>query len=351
VSRFRFAALTGVAGLAAVAGVMLVPLAASAQTTATDPVTLTLGPLPSALPLNSPVTLAGTATYATGNTSHPLADAPLTITAKNGGVPPATATTKTDGSFSYATTMPLSDSQCWTVSSAATATFGAAAATVCVNTLWPTQFGLVTANLSTRGTISLDGCVFLEAPQTSGTPLVGPIKYQYSARRAGPWKNLGTVKGVSNTYCPTTSGPGSPSWSFPAHFKAPLANGYYRAVYAGASNAQRAVSQVLHRWKNRTRITSFTVTPTSVRRDGMVTVSGRLWQLTSKWTGDPRQKIVVEFRYRHTTYVFAQRLTTGPAGRFRGTFRVPRSASWFALYNGDKSQFAVTTGAIVVSVR
>jgi hypothetical protein len=340
-----------VAALAVAAGVMIVPVAASAQTAATDPVTLTLDPLPSALPLNSPVTVAGTAAYATGGTSHALAGAPLTITAKNGGVPAVTVTTASDGSFSDATTMPLSDSQCWTVSSAATSTLGAAQATVCVNTLWPTQFGLVTANLSTRGTISLDGCVFLEAPLTSGTPLEGPITYQYSASRVGPWKKLGTVQGVANTYCPTTLGPGSPSWSFPAHFKAPLANGYYRAVYAGASDAQSAASQILHRWKNRTRITGFTITPTSVRRNGTVTVSGRLWQLTSKWTADPRQKVVVKFRYGHKTYVFAQQLTTGPAGRFRGTFRVPRRASWFALYNGNRTQFAVASGAIVVSVR
>jgi hypothetical protein len=34
-----------------------------------------------------------------------------------------------------------------------------------------------------------------------------------------------------------------------------------------------------------------------------------------------------------------------------GTFRVPRTASWFALYNGDKTQFAVTTWPIAISVR
>jgi hypothetical protein len=59
----------------------------------------------------------------------------------------------------------------------------------------------------------------------------------------------------------------------------------------------------------------------------------------------------MEYRYRGKTYVLRQRLTTSATGRFRGTFRVPRSARWLAVYDGDKTQFAAATGSIHISVR
>ena len=39
------------------------------------------------------------------------------------------------------------------------------------------------------------------------------------------------------------------------------------------------------------------------------------------------------------------------AGRFRGSFPVPHTAAWLALYRGGGSDFAVTSKAIAVRVR
>ena len=84
---------------------------------------------------------------------------------------------------------------------------------------------------------------------------------------------------------------------------------------------------------------------------GKVTVSGRLWRLNGKWLPDARQHVVIEFRYKNKTYTFSRHLTTNSAGRFRGTFAVPHSAAWLALYSGSSTEFATASKAVTIRIR
>jgi hypothetical protein len=171
------------------------------------------------------------------------------------------------------------------------------------------------------------------------------VEYQYASSSDGPWVALGTAKANDNDTCDAFDG------GFTGRFTAPLANAYYRAFAPAVPGQMSAVSQVIHLWKYPTKITGFTITPRTVGRNGKVTVSGRLWERKKKRTPDARQRIVIEFRYKNKTYVIGQRLTTDSAGRFRGTFRVPRTAPWLAVYEGGGKQFATASKALTIRVR
>jgi hypothetical protein len=182
------------------------------------------------------------------------------------------------------------------------------------------------------------------------SPLEGPLDYQYSRTPHGPWKTLGTGKlNLLKGACYMQEGFGDGTYK--GKFTAPLANAYYQAYAPAVPGQMAAVSQVIHLWKYPTKITGFTITPRSVGRAGKVTISGRLWALTKKRTPDARQQIVVEFRYHNKTYVLRHRLITDSAGRFRGTFAVPHTAAWLALYKGGKTQFATASKAVTIKVR
>jgi hypothetical protein len=175
--------------------------------------------------------------------------------------------------------------------------------------------------------------------------LTGPLDYEYSRTAQGPWTTLGTGKPVNDLSCGTAGG------RYPGSFTAPLPNAYYRAYAPAVPGQMSAVSQVIHLWKYSTRITGFTITPRSVSGGGKVTVFGRLWRLAGKRTPDARQRIVIEFRYKNKTYTLSHRLITDSAGRFRGTFAVPRTAAWLALFKGGGKDFATASKAVLIKVR
>lgn len=315
---------------------------------AVDAVTVTLKPVPASVPVNSTVTLSGEVHYQSGTTAYALPGDALTISGP--GLTPVSATTAADGSFSAKLKVSIANKQVWTVTSAATPYLSEGQASVTSTTQWPTQFTSFRAHLGANGEISLNACAFSYAPLGDGDPLDGPISYQYSASPSGPWKTLGVPKVKQSTYC-SQGDQAARTPSYPAHFKAPLTDGYYRAVFAGTRDEVPSKSAVLHKWRYRTRITGFTISPRDVGAGGKVTVSGRLWVRTTKWTPDAHQKIVIEYLYRNKVYVLKERLTTSVTGRFRGTFRVPRSARWLAVYDGVTTQFATKTGSIHISVR
>jgi hypothetical protein len=116
-----------------------------------------------------------------------------------------------------------------------------------------------------------------------------------------------------------------------------------------------SVSKVIQLWGYPTKITGFTIAPRRVSHDGKITVAGRLWRLKSKWLPDKGATITIEYRYKNKTYKLRPQLTTNSAGRFKGTFRVPRSGAWLAVYSGAYKfglvDFATASNAVGVKVR
>jgi hypothetical protein len=347
--RYRYVLVAAAAGVAALAGGLLLPAAASAEAAGT-PVTITASFAHSYVNAGSSDTLSGVATYTPpGGTPQPLDNTVLSITSPsqfNWSPAPTTVTTGADGKFSYVTpTVPLAVSSVnYTVSSAATANLDAGQASASFNVNQAAQVTFFTGTLSADRVLKFSACGGIPEPEADSA-LVGPLEYQYSTSRHGPWKTLG--KGTrANVSCE-----GSLGGTYPGKFTAPLANAYYRAYAPAVPGQMSAVSNVIHLQRYSTKITGFAISPRRVRRNGKVTVSGRLQQLTSKWLSDKGATITIEYRYKNKTYTLQHRLTTNSAGRFRGVFAVPRSAAWLAVYGGNKNHFATASTSIRISVR
>ena len=296
-------------------------------------------------------TLSGVASYGSGRTSHPLANTPLAITFTQSGAftysASATVQTAADGSFSYTTPkIGLAiQSGSVSVSSAATPFLYPGHVGLSFTVNQAAQLSFFKGNLSQHRVLHFSACGGLPEP-LADSPLVGPLEYQYSAGRHGPWKTLGAGKLDNNAdQCDAFDG------AYAGTFTAPLANAYYRAYAPAVPGQMAAASRVIHLQRYPTRITGLTITPRRVSRDGKVTVSGRLWRQKGKWTPEARQKVTIEYRFKGKVYAVSRRVRTNAGGRFTGTFRVGRTASWFVAYNGGRSGFATLTKAIKVIVR
>src|SRR5215469_9673258 len=319
----------------------------------TDAVTITASFAQPSVNAGSTDTLSGVASYVSGGSPHPLGNSTLSITSPGDfpfiGPISTTVTTAADGSFSYVAPGSDAPSVEFTVSTAATPYLESGQLNI---SLPVNQFSFIsdfTAALSPDRLLRFFACGGIPEPLVD-SPLLGPLDYQYSRTPDGPWKTLGSGElNLLNGACYMQKGFGDGTYT--GQFTAPLANAYYRAYAPAVPFQMSAVSQVIHLWKYSTRITGFAITPRSVSRDAKVTVSGRLWRLTDKWTADARQRMVIEFRYNNKTYVLRHRLMTDSAGRFHGTFAVPHTAAWLALFKGGGKEFAAASKAVTIKVR
>jgi len=351
---YRHALLASAAGVAALVGSVLLAAAASAQpasTPTTDAVTITGSFAQSSVNAGSTDTLSGVASYASGGTAHPLANSTLSISSPgsfNWNAISVTVTTAADGSFSYVTpVIPLAVSEVdFTVTSAATPSLQAGHLSITLPVNQEAQINNFTGAINPKRVLQFSACGGIAEPPADA-PLDGPLDYQYSMTAHGPWKTLGVGEMTAAGSCQSATEGGT----YSGKFNSPLANGYYRAYAPAVPGQMSAVSPVIHLWKYSTRITGFTITPRSVSRNGKVTVSGRLQRLAGRWIPDARQRIVIEFRHKGKTVTLSRRLITDSAGRFRGSFAVPRTATWLASFKGSGKDFATASKALIIKIR
>jgi hypothetical protein len=340
------AAQTVTASVAATSSTASAPLGFT-----TDAVTITASWAQPSVNAGSTDTLSGVASYVSGGTPHPLANSPLSITFTEYSPPVYTPVvtiveTAADGSFSYATP-DIADAVYMagvTVSSAQTPYLDAGQASVYFTVNQVAEITFFSGHLTPDRVLQFFACGGIPEPLADSF-LDGPLEYQWAASGHGPWKTLGTGMPENTGQCGIGGG------AYTGKFTAPLANAYYRAYAPAVPGQMAAASQVIHLQRYPTRITGLTITPLRVRRDGKVTVSGRLWRLKGKWSPDTRRQIVIEYRYKNKTYTLKHRLTTDSAGRFRGTFAVPRTAAWLAAYNGSRTDFAAASKTVTIRVR
>lgn len=319
----------------------------------TDAVTITGSFAQPYVNAGSTDTLSGVASYSSGGSSHPLTNSTLTITSPGSfnWLPVSTTVeTAADGSFSYVTpefSLAIASVE-FTVSSAATLYLNAGQVSVTLPVNQVAQIDYFTGTLSATRVLRFATCAGIPEP-LANAPLVGPLEYQYSRTQHGPWRTLGpgnfnfTGAACLDNYLDA---------SYPGKFTAPLANAYYRAYAPAVPGQMSAVSKAtIHLWSYPTKITGFTITPRRVGAGGKVTVSGSLWRLKGKWRSDAHRTIVIEYRYKNKTYILSHRLTTDSAGRFHGTFAVPHTAGWLALYKGGGKEFASTSKGVTIRVR
>jgi hypothetical protein len=285
--------------------------------------------------------LTGTAQYDNGGTWTALAN--TTVRVGVGSVQLASVRTSSQGHFS--SPMPTRHGPSWNVlvgrgSQFLASTQVSGRLTVAV----PLAVRSFTAGLSPFGALSASGCLQVTVAGY-GAP-GGRIEIQYSRGKHGPWKNLGKLQVGRSA---SRSCAASRESFFTGSLAVRVPSAYYRAEYPAGIHFQRTVSKALHRFKELTKITSFTVSPLSVPRKGFVTVSGRLWRHGRSWQPFAHRKVLVLFHYKGTWFLYRHEPRTNSSGSFSGRFQVFVSAPWITQYNGDKTHFASASRRVHVS--
>jgi hypothetical protein len=316
-----------------------------------DPVIATANVSASQLDYGQTLTITGTVTYNPGSGSVPLANSTVQL---YGGPyydstgPFMTATANSAGQYSFSFKDDGTDQ--WYVYAGGVPgdpfldllLSQALVITPSVNVAVPVKITALRGSLSPFGVLTLAGCL---GAGGSAFPPALSLQAQYATKTSGPWHTLRTVHGLSGTSCGSGSSLGQ---TFSYQVPVAVASAYYRLSYAGSSDYEPAVSGVLHEAKTLTRITSFHVSSRSVRKDGYITVSGRLWKYAKGWHPLARQRVWILFHYKGVWYYDGSKPLTNSSGRFSGRFRVYVSAPWIAEYMGGKTYFASATAQVTV---
>lgn len=313
-----------------------------------NPVHLVANVSPSAVNLGQSVTVTGTLTYESGSTWKPLANATVWIWPVN--FPPFVSVV-TDANGAFTAVLPDqvqsgSISVNFNRSNIFSPLLQQASKDLTLTVNQPTAIRLFSAHLNSFARLSVKACLELTSPGSQNKQPNGVIDIMYSRHATGPWQLLGKISPSWNgtQYCPVAGA----NWE--KTFAAPLANGYYRPVFRGAKGLLPSVGKVLHRWKYLTKITNFSVSPTSVARNGYVSVSGRLWKLGGRWRPYAYRRVMIIIRHQGVWYRYRGEPRTNSGGWFTGRFKAIVSGPWAARYNGDSTHFASISRLIRISV-
>jgi hypothetical protein len=290
----------------------------------------------------APDSVSGTATYADGAATDPLAGNTVSLYyTTTGGEQEVVSTAVTSSTGDFTLNAPTTDgSLTWTVATTPTIYFPVAQTSLPMTVAEPNKITSFKAQLTPFAVVTVSGCI------TSGRPVV----IQYAKSASGPWQALGTIRSASGDSCQQGKDIGS---EFAGKFGARLSAAYYRAVFAGSQQSERAVSKALFLQKFFTKITSFTVSPSHVVRNGTITVSGKLWAQgkSGKFAPDAHKLVLVMLKYHGANYRYAHEPETNSAGQFRWRFKVaPVSAPTFAQYDGDSTHLASASKRVDVTV-
>jgi hypothetical protein len=316
-------------------------------TAAPDPVQLAAAFTRSAIDYGQADELTGTATYtASGGATKPLANVTVTIARP---APPGQgelhAVTDAAGHFSAPIPRQTVTGN-WTVTAGGGSLLQQAQQDLTLTVRQETAFRHVSIVLGAFKTLTVRACLIVSSQGSPGQPVIAPVALQYARRAKGtPWRTLTTIRPVSGvSYCPN----GSPVWQ--ATVKAPAASAYYRLEFAGTQSLEADNTRPVDRWRDLTRITSYTVTPRRVAANGAITISGRLWRRTTSWQPEANRRVAIQFRYLGVWYQFQFEPRTNSRGYFRGRFTVYVTSTWIAKFFGDKTHFGCVTSGVKVTV-
>ncbi len=212
--------------------------------------------------------------------------------------------------------------------------------------LWPVKITGFTASLNRFGQVTVAGCLSA-AIKAAPQPEFAQIQIQWRSRRAGRWRELGTVNATRGTDCAGASVYGYGS--------APATSAYYRAYFPGDSVYAAAVSVRTERvWIYRTRFRSFRAVPRPVNAGSKITISGTLQYRGRRWRGLRRQLVWILLSYNRTQWFFIAQLR--PRTNRRGAFSMSfpdfyGSAYWSAAFQGSRRYFEVSAPVRWVRVR
>ena len=300
------------------------------------------------------LTISGTAQYDSGTQFVPLANSTVQIYAGPASTqarPLAAVSTDSQGDYTYT----FADKAARSYDVYAGGVPGdsfldevlsqAVAVTPKVGVALPLKITGLRASLSPFAVLTLKGCLI--AGNGSFPPAL-TLRVESRPKASGTWHLLRSVSGLGKAVCGTAASPGLP---FDYQVKVAAASAYYRLAYAGSASYQPAVSPVVHEAKTLTKITDFTISPRSVATKKFVTVSGRLWKLTTGWHPMAGQKIWILARFKGKWYFYSHKPLTSSAGRFSGKFEVFFSGPWLSEFMGNATYFAGASDRLNVTAK
>jgi hypothetical protein len=217
----------------------------------------------------------------------------------------------------------------------------------------PMRFGTFHASLGTNGKVSASGCLIVTAPVKYGPTTSVQLQYKTSVR--GAFHVLGRPA-LHNADRKAKGCTGANESFFSAAIKAASFNAYYRAVFPASNSFQRTVSQTIHSARTQTRITTFAVSPRTLKKGQIVTMSGRLWhKVSGTWREYAGRRVELIYNEKGTSFWSnLGTVTTNSKGFFKqtaagggGNF----TAIIYAQYSGSKTDLAARSAGIPVAIK
>ena len=314
-----------------------------------DPVTISASLSAKSIRYGSKATVSGTVRYQPGSTLVPLRKFPVRIYDRPGAAKPV-ATAVTDATGHFAATLPKEAASVHWVLRAAGPYLRTATVTLPMKVSLPTVIRGFQAALSQFWQVSFRGCLTLPAGVPGYVPSLAGLAIQYAATPKGPWHTLGPLPRQATVLC------GNGGRAFSGRLAAKLNYAYYRAWYAGATDAAGTgylpvASVKVLAWKYEDRITGFSVSPLVLHRNATLTVKGQLQYFSGRWRDYARQPVYVILRPAGSkTWYFIMIATTNSAGRFSASLADPATAAWSAEFFGNSTHLATVAPAVNVRV-
>ena len=304
---------------------------------------------PEDLKYGQTATVTGTASYQDGSSWQPLPDVMVRVDIGATQV----AVPQTDSAGRFSASLPSPDGSGWSVTVGAIGNLLLAESSAhgTMHVAVPMTVTRFSAQLLPSGYLDAAGCLKVTVPNFTA-PRQSHIQIQYAPRPSGPWKYLGRLP-LGNFSTVGNSCNGNALAYFQGQVAARLANAYYRANYPGDADFDHTVSTAAHAWLYTTRITSFKVTPSSVRAGEGVTMSGRLWRHARSWSGYGHRQVALLYRRKsEKTWYLISEVRTSASGSFSGTATASGRGTLIviAVYGGDKTHLWSQSSALTVSI-
>ncbi len=305
---------------------------------------------PSKLKYGQNATLRGTIQYLSGTTWTNLGG--TTVAVAEGKTQIAKATASTSGAFSAR--LPTTHGFGWTAVVSAGALTQQTTAIGNLTISVPMRVSTFGASLGVSGSVGTSGCLLVTAPVKYG-PL-GTVQIQYATGSRGPWHLLGRL--ALHNLDRKAKGCAGPNESyFSGSIKALSDNAYYRAAFPANDSFQGAASKVIHSFRYATRITSYAVSPKSIKTNQIITLTGRLWRKTGR-SWQPYANRSIEFIYNEKGTSYWSKLPgsvhTSSKGYFRQQARGTGSnyvVVLYAEYTGSNVDLATRSTGVGVTVK
>ncbi|WP_131737247.1 hypothetical protein [Actinomadura roseirufa] len=124
-------------------------------------------------------------------------------------------------------------------------------------------------------------------------------------------------------------------------------SGYWRARFAGDASAAPSVSPVRKTWRWATTMSKLKASPTKVRKNRYITVSGTLSRYYSskhRFGAFPGQKVRIIFRFRgQKTWYHVKWVKTDSKGRYKAKVRAYGNGYFAATFAGTSDTWATST--------